>query len=106
MVVNSAVVSACALGMDRNGHVIDYHHVIHSLRRKPMALLNLIYRDQLFPREAFRDAWEALLAAGPARRACRTMVEAMVEAMKRLEIGELRMLIGFYRKAGLALPGE
>ena len=30
-------------------HVVDYHHVIHALRRKPMALLNLVYRDQLFP---------------------------------------------------------
>src|SRR6202011_6315035 len=24
----------------KHGHVIDYRHVIHSLRRKPMALLN------------------------------------------------------------------
>ncbi len=32
--------------------------------------------------------------------------EQMVEAMKRLDISELRMLIGFYRKAGLKLPGE
>jgi hypothetical protein len=47
----------------RNGHVADYHHVIHALRRKPMALLNLVYRDQLFPREAYRRTWEALLAA-------------------------------------------
>jgi hypothetical protein len=34
----------------KHGHVVDYRHVIHSLRRKPMALLNLVYRDQLFPR--------------------------------------------------------
>jgi hypothetical protein len=33
----------------RCGHVVDYRHVIHALRRKPMALLNLVYRDQLFP---------------------------------------------------------
>lgn len=33
----------------RRGHVVDYHHLIHSLRRKPMALLHLVYRDQLFP---------------------------------------------------------
>jgi len=32
-----------------HGHMIDYRHVIHSLRRKPMALLNLVYREQLFP---------------------------------------------------------
>lgn len=33
----------------RHGHVVDYRHVIHALRRKPMALLNLVYRDRLFP---------------------------------------------------------
>src|SRR5215471_11149583 len=30
------------------GHVVDYRYVIHALRRKPMALLNLVYRDRLF----------------------------------------------------------
>ena len=39
-----------------------------------MALLNLVYRDALFPRPAYRAAWERLLAAGDARVACRTMV--------------------------------
>ncbi len=33
----------------RRGHVVDYHHVIHALRRKPMALCHLVYRDQQFP---------------------------------------------------------
>jgi hypothetical protein len=37
----------------KRGHVIDYRHVIHSLRRKPMALLNLVYREQLFPRRVY-----------------------------------------------------
>jgi hypothetical protein len=37
----------------KRGHVVDYRHVIHSLRRKPMALLNLVYREQLFPRRAY-----------------------------------------------------
>ncbi len=36
----------------------------------------------------------------------RAETEAMVEALKRLDITELRLMIGFYRKAGLALPGE
>src|SRR3546814_8780735 len=39
----------------KHGHVVDYRHVIHALRRKPMALLNLVYRHQLFPREAYRS---------------------------------------------------
>src|SRR6266581_4041501 len=37
----------------KHGHVVDYRHVIHALRRKPMALLNLVYREQLFPRRAY-----------------------------------------------------
>ena len=35
-------------------HVVNYRHVIHSLKKKPMALLNLVYRDALFPREPYR----------------------------------------------------
>ena len=72
----------------RRGHV-DYHHVIHALRRKPMALLNLVYRDQLFPREAYRHSWEALLAALPPRIACRTMVGLLALAHDRTCEGEL-----------------
>ena len=56
------------------GHVIDYRHIIHSLRRKPGALLNLVYRDQLFPRTAYRRAWDRLIEAGPPKAACRVMV--------------------------------
>jgi hypothetical protein len=63
--------------------VVDYRHVIHSLRRKPMALLNLVYRDALFPRPAYRAAWERLLAAGDARAACRTMVGLLALAHER-----------------------
>ena len=63
--------------------VIDYRHIIHSLRRKPMALLNLVYRDALFPRPAYRAAWERLLAAGDPRVACRTMVGLLALAHER-----------------------
>ena len=41
----------------KTGHVIDYRHVIHALRKKPMALLNLVYRDQIFPRQAYARAF-------------------------------------------------
>ena len=64
----------------RHGQVIDYRHVIHSLRRKPMALLNLIYRDALFPRPAYRLAWEKLLADGDPRKACKSMVSLLALA--------------------------
>ena len=39
-----------------------------------MALLNLVYREQLFPRRAFALAFEALLAGLGERPACRAMV--------------------------------
>lgn len=52
----------------QGGHVVDYRHVIHALRRKPMALVNLVYRDQLFPR--FETMWEH----GDDRGACKVMV--------------------------------
>jgi hypothetical protein len=67
----------------KHGHVVDYRHVIHSLRRKPMALLNLVYRDQLFPRRAFALAFEALLAGLGERPACRAMVGILALAHER-----------------------
>jgi hypothetical protein len=58
----------------KHGHVVDCRHVIHALRRKPMALLNLVYREQLFPRRAYQRAFEALLAGDSEKQACRTVV--------------------------------
>ena len=54
-----------------------------------MALLNLVYRDQLFPREAFRDAWEGCLPPGPLALACRTMVGLLALAHDRACEAEL-----------------
>ena len=55
----------------KGGHVVDYRHVIHALRKKPMALNNLVYRDQLFPRPAYRTSLR-----GVARRAWATSARA------------------------------
>ena len=67
----------------KHDQVVNYHHVIHALRRKPMALVNLVYRDQLFPREAYRRTFEALLERLPERQACRLMVELLAMAHER-----------------------
>src|SRR3954447_26301481 len=64
-------------------HIFYYRHVIHALRRKPMALLNLVYREQLFPRRAYQRAFEALLAADSEKQACRTMVGLLALAHDR-----------------------
>jgi len=67
----------------KHGHVVDYRHVIHALRRKPMALLNLVYRDQLFPREAYRHTFEHLRERLNERAACKLMVEILSLAHER-----------------------
>ncbi len=63
--------------------VINYHHVIHALRRKPQALLELVYRDSLFPRTEYADAWKALQRDLPRRDACRRMVDLLFSPMTR-----------------------
>jgi transposase InsO family protein len=67
----------------KRGHVVDYRHVIHALRRKPMALLSLAYRDQLFPREAYRLTFERLREQLAPRAACKLMVELLSLAHER-----------------------
>ena len=71
------------LSDSKGGHVVDYRHVIHALRKKPMALLNLVYRDQLFPRAAYRKAFEALRAEVGDKRACKVTVELLALAHDR-----------------------
>jgi hypothetical protein len=67
----------------KHAHVVDYRHVIHALRRKPMALLNLVYRDQIFPRDAYRRTFDRLLEKLPEKSACRIMVDLLALAHDR-----------------------
>ena len=73
----------------KHDHVVDYRHVIHSLKRKPMALMGLVYRDKLFPRRAYARAFEALVDHLPAKAACRIMVELLALAHERACEAEL-----------------
>lgn len=77
----------------QHGHVVDYRHVIHSLRRKPMALLNLVYRDQLFPRKAYQRTFESLLAELSERQACKIMVDLLALAHERACEAELATML-------------
>jgi transposase InsO family protein len=74
---------------NKRGHVVDYRHVIHALRKKPMALLNLVYREQLFPRPAYKCAFEALLTKEGEKIACRTTVGLLALAHDRACEAEL-----------------
>ena len=57
--------------------IIDYRHFIDALKRKPQAFKGLVFRDALFPREAYRRTWEALERRLSQRSACRTMVNLL-----------------------------
>jgi len=77
----------------KHAHVVDYRHVIHALRRKPMALLNLVYRNQLFPRDAYRLTFDRLLEKIPEKSACRLMVSLLALAHERACEAELATLL-------------
>jgi hypothetical protein len=47
---------------------------LSGVERAFRSLLNLVYREQLFPRRAYQRAFEALLAGDSEKQACRTIV--------------------------------
>lgn len=82
------------------GYIVDYRHIIHSLRRKPMALLNLVYRSQLFPRLAFARAFDVLLESKGEKIACQTIVGLLALAHERACEAELASIIDKELDAG------
>jgi len=68
---------------NKGGHVVDYRHIIHALRRKPMALARLVYRDQLFPRPAFARVFDVTREAHGDKIACKLLVELLALAHER-----------------------
>jgi hypothetical protein len=89
-----------AAAKGKHGHVVDYRHVIHALRRKPMALLNLVYRDQLFPRDAYRLTFNRLLETLAEKPACRLMVNLLALAHERGCEAELANILAVDLAAG------
>jgi len=55
--------------LGRNGHCVNYRHIIWSLVQKPGAFARYKYRDALFPTLAFRKAYDALSATLPSYEA-------------------------------------
>jgi len=70
------------------------------MRRKPMALLNLVYREQLFPAAPTGAPFEALLAGDGEKQACRTIVGLLALAHDRACEAELAEAIDAELDAG------
>ncbi|MHC1773748.1 MAG: IS21 family transposase [Flexilinea sp.] len=64
---------------------INYRHVIDSLLRKPGGFRNYRYHEDLFPQEVFRQAWEALKAYMPPRKADMVYLRILKQAALGLE---------------------
>ena len=58
----------------RRTRSLDYRHLVGALKRKPGAFARWVLRDDVFPREVYRQTWERLEASVPERQACKTMV--------------------------------
>ena len=50
----------CARIQGRGQHTIDYRHVVRSLLLKPGGFERYIYREEMFPTQTFRRAYDAL----------------------------------------------
>lgn len=80
------------------GQMIDYRHFIEALKRKPQALAGLVFREALFPREAYRRTWHALSEQLSQRQACQQMVGLLAlaahEGVEALLAERLDQLLG------------
>ncbi|RQQ66767.1 IS21 family transposase [Burkholderia stagnalis] len=75
--LSGALVHSAARGShaaNSRRRALDYRHFVDALKRKPQAFKGLAFRDDLFPREAYRRTWEQLEIRMTPRDACKTMV--------------------------------
>jgi hypothetical protein len=84
---------------------IDYRHVIASLVRKPGAFAGYLYREELFPRPAFRQAYDAL-ARADAGKADRHYLALLALAAGRGEDAVAAALGALLRAAHVPWPDQ
>jgi len=77
---------------------IDYRHIITSLARKPGAFAGYIYREELFPRPSFRQAYDQLVRADEPK-ADRHYLTLLALAAERGE-DEVAAALGVVLRAG------
>jgi hypothetical protein len=89
---------ACERLRGRNQHRIDYRHVIWSLVQKPGAFARYVYREEMFPSLAFREAYDTIQTTRPGTKgdleylrilhlAASTMETDVVTALALLKMG-------------------
>jgi transposase InsO family protein len=61
---------------------INYTHIASSLVKKPQAFRNYIFKDDLFPNETFRKAWQRIDKSYDERKACREYTSILYLAVR------------------------
>jgi len=61
----------------KSNYVIDYHHVIHSLIKKPGAFRFCKYKNEILPNENYRAIWNYIDAIEPQQTAPKTMLRIL-----------------------------
>lgn len=84
---------------------IDYRHVIASLVRKPGAFAGYLYREEMFPRAVFRQAYDRLRAADEPR-ADRDYLGVLLLAAERGEEEVAAALGAMLREGTVPRPEE
>lgn len=85
---------------DLRQRMINYHHIIESLARKPGAFPRLAYRDQVHPNATWRATWEALSAALDERAAGRIYLGLLLLAHRAGCEQELTTVLAEHLAAG------
>ena len=99
--------------LGRNGHQINYRHIIWSLVRKPGAFLRYRYREALFPSLAFRRTYDRLeeehgsgrradleylrilhLAASTMESDVEVALDLLLESKQRFDVEAVKSVVG------------
>ena len=93
------------------GQVINYHHIIHSLIRKPTAFKNYRYSEELYPTENLRAGFDELIAVHGDRNGWREYlrilklaaetIESEVESALLLLLANIEVNVSYKEEAGL-----
>jgi hypothetical protein len=89
----------------RNGHAVNYRHIVTSLVQKPGAFARYRYREDLFPTLAFRRAYDALSEGWPSHKADLEYVRVLHLAASTME-SEVEQALELLLEAGTRPTSE
>jgi len=73
--------------------LIDWRHMLPSLKRKPGAFARWVLRDAMFPRSEYAQTWQRLRERLEERTACRLMVDLLDLADQANVVAELASVL-------------